>query len=39
MSAKFLPGARTNDASKQLAGRLRAETEGEVLFDAPSRGR
>ena len=30
---------RTNDASKQLAGRLRAETEGEVLFDAPSRGR
>src|SRR5437667_8640481 len=29
----------TNDVSEALARRLRSETEGEVLFDAPSRGR
>ena len=29
----------SNDVSERLARRLRAETEGEVLFDAPSRGR
>src|SRR5882762_8948893 len=28
-----------NDISEALARRLRAETAGEVLFDAPSRGR
>jgi len=28
-----------NDTCEALARRLRAETEGEVLFDAPSRGR
>ena len=31
--------ARSNDVSEQLARRLRAETEGEVLFDPFSRGR
>ena len=29
----------SNEPSHELARRLRAETEGEVLFDAPSRGR
>ena len=29
----------SNELSHKLARRLRAETEGEVLFDAPSRGR
>ena len=38
-SAELLPGAPSNDVSERLARRLRAETEGEVLFDAPSRGR
>src|ERR1700688_632432 len=28
-----------NDVSELLARRLRAETQGEVLFDAPARGR
>src|ERR1019366_1567088 len=28
-----------DDACRELARRLRAETEGEVLFDAASRGR
>ena len=31
--------APSNEVSETLAQRLRAETEGEVLFDAPSRGR
>ena len=35
----MLPAAPSNDVSERLARRLRAETEGEVLFDAPSRGR
>ena len=34
-----LPFAASNDISERLARRLRAETQGEVLFDAPSRGR
>jgi FAD/FMN-containing dehydrogenase/Fe-S oxidoreductase len=36
-----LPGTATttNDVSDSLARRLRAETQGEVLFDAASRGR
>ena len=38
-SADLLPAAPSNDVSERLAHRLRAETEGEVLFDAPSRGR
>ena len=38
-SADPLPAAPSNDVSERLARRLRAETEGEVLFDAPSRGR
>src|SRR6266478_2545199 len=35
------PGAAitTDDLSELLARRLRAETQGEVLFDAASRGR
>ena len=33
------PPAAVNDVSERLARRLRAETGGEVLFDAPSRGR
>src|SRR6201747_1167329 len=39
----FLPPAGTqlpsNDVSEALARRLRAETEGEVMFDAGARGR
>ncbi len=31
--------AQSNEVSERLARCLRAETEGEVLFDAPSRGR
>ena len=38
-SAVLLPATASNDVSERLAHRLRAETEGEVLFDAPSRGR
>ena len=38
-SADRLPAAPFNDVSERLARRLRGETEGEVLFDAPSRGR
>ena len=38
-SAVLLPAAPSNDVSDRLAHRLRTETEGEVLFDAPSRGR
>ena len=42
-SATVLSPAATaqasNEVSEALARRLRAETEGEVLFDAPSRGR
>ena len=42
-SAAVLSPAATaqasNEVSEALARRLRAETEGEVLFDAPSRGR
>jgi FAD/FMN-containing dehydrogenase len=34
-----LPSAASNDISQRLARRLRAETQGDVLFDAPSRGR
>ena len=34
-----LPSALSNDISERLARRLRAETQGEVLFDAASRGR
>jgi hypothetical protein len=38
-SADPRPPALSNEVSEKLADRLRAETEGEVLFDAPSRGR
>src|SRR5262245_15191399 len=38
-SADPLLAAPSSDVSNRLARRLRAETEGEVLFDAASRGR
>jgi hypothetical protein len=38
-SADPLPGIPSNDVSQRLARHLRAETEGEVLFDISSRGR
>ncbi|HEX6015028.1 MAG TPA: FAD-linked oxidase C-terminal domain-containing protein [Geminicoccaceae bacterium] len=38
-SADPLPAAPPDEVSERLARRLRAETEGEVLFDAFSRGR
>src|SRR5262245_61792141 len=38
-TADALSAAPSNDVSGQLARRLRAETQGDVLFDAPSRGR
>ncbi|HRY22933.1 MAG: FAD-binding protein [Geminicoccaceae bacterium] len=38
-AADRLPATPSSDVSERLARLLRSQTEGEVLFDAPSRGR